>query len=252
MPLIDANTCAQLEAHGLKVFPQVNLGCIAPQDIAVPAHVGGGKNYTYALKYKAPVIIWSGCTLNSCIMGAYSYVNSSSCLNLCEVGNYCSLASELKLGLPRHLPTRVSTSSCFYTDIPFLNQWRGTPLSGFTAGQCPITIGHDVWIGNNVIIPAPRPITIGTGAVIAAGAVVTHDVPPYAVVGGSPARVLKLRFPEEVCADLMYSRWFEYDLPRSPHCAQLHLDDPKLFLEHFFHYRKDIARLPDGYLELKV
>ncbi len=43
MPLIDATTCAQLEAHGLKVFPQVNLGCIAPQDIAVPAHgVGGG------------------------------------------------------------------------------------------------------------------------------------------------------------------------------------------------------------------
>ncbi len=129
---------------------------------------------------------------------------------------------------------------------------RGAPLTGFTSGQCPITIGHDVWIGNNVIIPAHRPITIGTGAVIAAGAVVTHDVPPYAVVGGSPARVLKLRFSEEVCADLMYSRWFEYDLPRSPYCAQLHLDDPKLFLECFLHYRKDIARLPDGYLELKV
>ncbi len=58
-------------------------------------------------------------------MGAYSYVNSYSVLNLCEVGNYCSLASELKLGLPRHQPTRVSTSSSFYADIPFLNQWRG-------------------------------------------------------------------------------------------------------------------------------
>lgn len=183
-------------------------------------------------------------------MGAYSYVNANSTLNLCTVGNYCSLASELKLGLPRHCPNHVTTSSSFYADLPFLNAWRGQPTRAAEPLQCPITIGHDVWIGNNVIIPAHRPITIGTGAVIAAGSIVTHDVPPYAVVGGNPARVIKQRFSDEICADLMYSRWFDYDLPRSAHCAELSLDDPKLFLERFVHYRKDMTRIPDEYVTL--
>lgn len=255
MALIDAKTAAQLEPLGLKLFANVCLGHIDPQLIATSLISRERKNkehyiYSYSLKFKAPVIVWSGSSLNTCVMGAYSYVNANSTLNLCTVGNYCSLASELKLGLPRHCPNHITTSSSFYSDLPFLNAWRGQPTRAAEPLQCPITIGHDVWIGNNVIIPAHRPITISTGAVIAAGSIVTHDVPPYAVVGGNPARVIKQRFSDEICADLMFSRWFDYDLPRSAHCAELSLNDPKLFLERFVHYRKDMARIPDEYVTL--
>ena len=91
MALIDAKTTAQLEPLGLKLFANVSLGHIDPQLIAnVQTSIGGGghKNYSYALKFKAPVIVWSGSSLNTCVMGAYSYVNANSTLNLCTVGNY--------------------------------------------------------------------------------------------------------------------------------------------------------------------
>ena len=64
-----------------------------------------------------------------------------------------------------------------------------------------VTIGHDVWIGQYARL---RPgISIGTGAVVAAGAVVTRDVEPYAIVGGVPARLIRYRFADELCADLL-------------------------------------------------
>lgn len=71
------------------------------------------------------------------------------------------------------------------------------------------TVGHDVWIGANVTMSAP--INIGTGAVIASGAVVTKDVPPYAIVGGNPAKVIRYRFSSELIARLLDSAWWEYD-----------------------------------------
>lgn len=79
-------------------------------------------------------------------------------------------------------------------------------------------IGHDVWIGTFVRIP--KNVTIGTGAVIGAGSVITHDVPPYAVVAGtgggtdSHGIVRRYRFSDEIIADLLDSKWWEYDLPK--------------------------------------
>ena len=70
-------------------------------------------------------------------------------------------------------------------------------------------IGNDVWIGHDAFI-APG-IKIGTGAVIAARAVVTKDVPPYAIAAGVPARIIKHRFNEETTSELLKSRW--WDLP---------------------------------------
>lgn len=72
----------------------------------------------------------------------------------------------------------------------------------------PTHIGNDVWIGlEAVILPG---ITIADGAVIAAGAVVTKDVPPYAVVGGNPATILKFRFCPEIIAALLQIRWWDW------------------------------------------
>lgn len=70
-------------------------------------------------------------------------------------------------------------------------------------------LGHGVWVGRRAVLRTG--ITIGHGAVIGAGAVVTRDVPPYAVVAGNPARILKFRFPDEVIQALLATRWFEHD-----------------------------------------
>lgn len=75
----------------------------------------------------------------------------------------------------------------------------------------PLDIGHDVWLGHNsVILPSVR--TIGTGAVVGAGSVVQKDVPPYAVVVGNPARVVRYRFEESRIAELLEERWWERPL----------------------------------------
>jgi hypothetical protein len=68
---------------------------------------------------------------------------------------------------------------------------------------------HDVWIGANVTLAMG--VRIGTGAIVASGAVVTGDVPPYAVVAGNPGTVRKMRFPELLVAQLLESRWWDVD-----------------------------------------
>lgn len=72
----------------------------------------------------------------------------------------------------------------------------------------PVNIGNDVWIGQNVVI-LPG-VTIHDGAVLAAGAVVTHDVPPYTIVGGVPAKTIKKRYSDEIVDKLLRIRWWDW------------------------------------------
>ena len=70
--------------------------------------------------------------------------------------------------------------------------------------------GNDVWIGLNVIVQ--RGITIGDGTIIGSGSVVTKDVPPYAIVGGIPAKIIRYRFSPEIIARLLDLKWWKLDL----------------------------------------
>jgi len=150
-------------------------------------------------------VLFKNVTLMSSSLGAYSYIQSGSVACNAEIGNFCSIASGVNIGLPQHSISSVSSHPVFYL--------KNTPLpkkfsdQDFFSTTKKTVIGHDVWIGQNSIIMTG--LNIGTGAVIGAGAVVTRDVPAYAVVGGIPARIIKYRFEEKMRSVLLSSKWWE-------------------------------------------
>lgn len=116
-------------------------------------------------------------------------------------GRYCSVARGVR-AMNRNHPMHFKSTHAFFFK----------PRLGFCAedriAHTPLDVGNDVWIGAHALI-LPHVRKIGNGAVVAAGAVVNKDVPPYAVVVGNPARVVRFRFPKDVIEQLLASRWWE-------------------------------------------
>jgi virginiamycin A acetyltransferase len=120
------------------------------------------------------------------------------------IGRYCSFAHTARVMNRNHPLKYCSTHALFFN--PVLKYVKEDKIE-----HVPIVIGSDVWIGHNAII-MPNVKTIGHGAVLAAGAVVNKDVPPYAVMVGNPARVVRFRFDPEVIENLLESKWWEKDI----------------------------------------
>lgn len=118
-----------------------------------------------------------------------------------SIGRYCSFATGVTIFNTNHPFDRISQHPFFYNP-----RLKATPGETVTRGR--ISIGHDVWLGKNALI-LPRVSHIGNGAVIGAGSVVTKDVPPYAVVAGNPARIIKYRFSPAVQEKIQQSRWWD-------------------------------------------
>lgn len=109
------------------------------------------------------------------------------------IGNFCSIADGVKFVTGgNHFADRLLT-------FPVGSIYNIGKDDGYTKG--PIIVEDDVWIATNALILSG--VTIGRGAIVAAGAVVVKDVPPYAIVGGNPAKILKYRFPLEIRESLM-------------------------------------------------
>lgn len=142
-----------------------------------------------------------------CEMGAYSYVVSDAELAYATIGKFVSIAAHTRINPGNHPMWRASQHHFSYRaasyglgadDAEFFD-WRR---------DHPVEIGHDVWIGHGaVILPGRR---IGVGAVVGAGTIVTKDVAPYMVVVGNPARPVRRRFAEAVCADLEALAWWDW------------------------------------------
>lgn len=150
--------------------------------------------------------IYSGSEVYNSSIGRYSYVGYDSEIHNCDIGAFCSIANNLIVGGAQHPMNWVSTSPVFYA----VSGGTGHHLGNNTPPPDKRTIiGNDVWIGSRVTIM--QGVRISNGAVIGAGSVVTKDVPPYAIVAGVPAKIIKYRFSEEIIAKLEASKW--WDLP---------------------------------------
>lgn len=149
-------------------------------------------------------VIFSGVIIHQSKIGSHSYVQRNTAVFNAEIGRFCSVASGVSIGLGVHYMEGVSTHPSFYL--------KNTPLvkifseSDEIVTSKQIRIGHDVWIGQNAIILDG--VNVGSGAIIAAGAVVNKDVAPYSIVGGIPARLIRYRFPLETCEALLRSEWW--------------------------------------------
>lgn len=198
------------------------------------------------------VIIKSGCYIagkNTCFegknvinkntffrgsMGFGTYLGSGCSINA-SIGRFCSIGSSVKTVNGIH-PTNgfVSTHPAFFSTakqagFTFTDKKLFQETRYVDEQYHAVSIGNDVWIGENVLLLAG--VRVGDGAVIATGAVVTKDVPPYAMVGGVPAKVLRMRFAEDTVAKLLKLRW---------------LDKPVSWIEEHSAYFQDV----DGFIKI--
>ncbi len=164
--------------------------------------------------------------IGSTSIQSFTYIGENSEFTYTEIGSFCSIGSEVTCGLGIHPQHFVSTYPGFYSDKAMGAYFFGVNHSIEEHKSC--KIGSDVWIGNRSIILGG--INIGIGAIIAAGAVVTKDVPPYSIVAGVPAKIIKYRFDDELINSLLKSEWWKLPIAQIKHLAQ-YMNEPKLFLE---------------------
>lgn len=158
---------------------------------------------------------------------AFSYLGGrgSRYRHVGRIGRFCSLGPGIICGAPEHDYTGITShtlmSGHWSARWPEMHDVYGIEQEQIASGKqslaaatrkrsARITIGNDVWIGDGSYIS--RGVTIGDGAVVAARTTVVKDVPPYTIVGGTPARVIKQRFPQEIVDRLLASRWWDYGL----------------------------------------
>jgi len=163
----------------------------------------GGRNY-----------LSEGTEVFNSSIGFASYTAPNARLYNMRIGKYCCLGPEIDTIYGEH-PTSsfVSVHPAFYS---LRNQNGFTYVDSnkfkeyrFADEKYSVVIGNDVWIGKRAMIL--EGVTIGDGAIVAAGAVVVKDVPPYAIVGGVPARVIKYRFDQEQIDFLLKLKWWDKD-----------------------------------------
>jgi len=151
-------------------------------------------------------MIRKGTEIGKIKLGDYSYISGPrSYIEEAEIGKFCSIARQVIIGPSVHNYDWVTTSPIIVSKC-----YEFIDLDKDQAQKPPPIIGNDVWIGINATIL--RGVTIGDGAVIAAGSVVTKNVEPYAIYGGIPAKLIRFRFDEEIINSLLEIKWWDWSI----------------------------------------
>lgn len=159
-------------------------------------------------------------------IGDFTYLNTRSGLGPVfvngnvKIGKYCSVAPNVTISPGNH-PSNFLSTHPFIFDTSYKERFN-TNDNAFSIGENKFTIiENDVWIGSNAIIS--EGIKIGNGAIIAAGSVITKDVPPYSVVGGVPGKIIKYRFQQETIDLIQNSKVKWWDLTPEKLGENIHL-----------------------------
>lgn len=149
--------------------------------------------------------IESGTSFVDSKMGRYSFCGYDCDVYLANIGAFTSIANGVVIGGARHPMEWVGMSPVFYAGRDSVK----TKFSEHVLAKHPaVDVGNDVWIGRSAIVLGG--VTIGDGAVVGAGSVVTKSVPPYAIVAGNPARIIRYRFEDKIIRELEDIQWWNF------------------------------------------
>jgi acetyltransferase-like isoleucine patch superfamily enzyme len=172
--------------------------------------VAPSANLHLPIRIAPPIKLYGGTFTHNCVIDAFSYVSPSCILHAVDIGRYCSIGDGVAI-LSNHPTDRLSTHPFTYESI-FSGEYSANAptLLPFDAKLPRTQIGHDVWIGSNVKLLSG--ITIGEGCIIGAGSVVTKSISPFSIVGGVPAKLIRMRFDAHLIERIQAIRWWQYNL----------------------------------------
>ncbi len=173
-----------------------------------------GVDLNKGAKLEEPVTIYANADIRNRVkIGRYTYINNGTTIFYnTKIGRFCSIGKKCEIGTVDHPIDWLSTSSMQYnikehfdykSDCSNFKELHYNQIEG-------CTIGNDVWIGSLVVVKSG--VTIGDGAIIGANSIVVKDVPPYAIVGGVPAKLIRYRFDKATIKKLLELKWWERSL----------------------------------------
>ena len=164
-------------------------------------------------------------------IGKYSYYKRGTKLMNCDIGRFCHIGDNCAIGLFGHDTSQVTTYPLkYHFDNSVVDVSQDSTADAVRKSRQTI-IKNDVYIGESVTIFAG--VTVGNGAVIGARAVVTKDVPDYAVVAGVPSQIVRMRFSDKIVDDLLDIQWWQWSDDKIKGCIEdFHLDVEQFVLAH--------------------
>lgn len=173
------------------------------------------------------VSIGDNCQIENSTINRHSYIGGNTKIANTSIGAFCSISFDVSIGLSLHPSNMVSTHPAFYSKTKGFKTFAD---SNYFEESGRITIGNDVLIGKNAVVMYG--VHIGDGAIITNNAVVTKDVPPYAIVGGIPAKLIKYRFDEITIKHIRESKWWDWD-DREFEAHFKEFQNPDAFLNYY-------------------
>lgn len=170
--------------------------------------IGKGVKFSKNTKFSLYNYLADNSTLVDSSLGNYSYLGENTFVQNTTIGNYSCIGPNVKIGLGEHPVNHfISVHPVFYS----LSAQVGVTFADkqYYDEYNSVKIGNDVWVGANAIVRSG--VIIGNGCIVGAGAVVTKDLPPYAIVGGVPAKIIKYRFSENEIVQLEQLKWWDKD-----------------------------------------